>query len=188
MSVNGQGPVVQPAKTVTLPSTRATLAWDRATDALVAAAEADEAKCKAEYDSARDRYQAARQNANMIRRSLPALRQKGATSRQPGGSGVMNVTLRPVIPANVAIFLSSTLAGEIASASFAAEQRLTDREQAAESAATALQWLETELDRHVVICRACEFVACPTISSLRDQRHRALKRYRRSLRQLRGGR
>jgi hypothetical protein len=90
------------------------------------------------------------------------------------------------IPSAIRVLLSPTLQSEIVSAAYAAEQRVTTREQAAEVAAQALQWIGTEMDLHVRACDECRFRACIPLRRLRRQHGRAVQRYQRTLRQLRG--
>lgn len=95
---------------------------------------------------------------------------------------------RNLIPENIAVLLSPSLASAIATAAFDAEQRLTEREQAAEDAACALQWLEGEMNRHVTLCLECRRHACRLLRTMRRDRNRADRRYQKALRRLNGGR
>ena len=100
----------------------------------------------------------------------------------------MNALSVALIPRPLAILLNPRLAAEIAEASAYAEQRLTAREDGAEQAAVALQWLQSEANVHVSLCRPCRFRACRTLRSLRRSMNRASQRYAEALKRLRGGR
>lgn len=86
------------------------------------------------------------------------------------------------------VLLSADRQQEILAAAFEAEQRITEREREAEMAGQALQWIDSEMVAHVVACTECRFRACRTMRRQRRLYGQADRRYRRALRQLRGGR
>jgi hypothetical protein len=84
--------------------------------------------------------------------------------------------------------LSTERQQEILSAAAEAEQRIAARKREAEMSGQALQWIDTEMTAHVVACTECRFRACRTLRRQRRLFGQADRRYRRALRQLRGGR
>lgn len=101
---------------------------------------------------------------------------------------------RDVIPSGIRVLLGGVLQRDVDQAYRLAEQKalaqVHSRRRRAEHAASAVHWLQSEANTHVIVCPCSNHgqTECPELRQLKADMALARRRYTRALKRLVGGR